>query len=185
MTAHGHLTREALWRSTWDALHAGPVTVLEFGVATGEATRTWVDGIANPQLRWHGFDTFDGLPVPWIRGGVVVSPAGTFTNGGTPPDIDDGRVEWHAGLIEDTLVDFDPDLRPGSVVALFDLDLYEPSKVALDWLTPRLEPGDLVYFDEVFDPGERRLVDEWLQDVKVEMTGWTGMALMLRVEGHQ
>ena len=180
-------TRRDLWRRTaWDDIQAGATTVLEFGVASGEMTRSWLEAVPNPQLRWHGFDTFTGLPAPWTRGGLTVMNMGTFDRGGSPPQIDDARVTWHRGRIEHTIDQVPHALRPGRVVALFDLVLYAPSKVALDWLTPRLAPGDLLYFDEAFDPAhERRLLDEWISGgVSVRPRGCTGMALMVEYVGQ-
>jgi hypothetical protein len=68
---------------------------------------------------------------------------------------------------------------------LFDLDLYEPSAFALKCIAGHLKPGDLLYFDEAFDPWhERRLLDELLdQGHRVRALGSTGIALMLEYEG--
>lgn len=165
-------------------LGSGRVTVLEFGVASGDATRHWLSTLRNPELRWHGFDTFTGLPEPWVRGGIEFAKAGTFDAGGVPPNITDERVTWHVGLIEDSLPAVDIDLS-SPLCVLFDLDLYLPSKFALDWLIPHLKLGDLLYFDEAYDPWhERRLLDQFLDcGHRVQAIGSTGMALMLRYEG--
>jgi SAM-dependent methyltransferase len=176
--------REQLWRGTSKGLHRGCVTVLEFGVASGAAARYWLSMIPNPELRWHGFDTFTGLPDPWMRGGIQFADRGEFDAGGNPPDISDSRVTWHAGRIEHTLPVADIDFS-ASLLVLFDLDLYEPSAFALESITGHLKPGDLLYFDEAFDPWhERRLLDEFLdQGHRVRTLGSTGVALMLEYEG--
>jgi hypothetical protein len=138
----------------------------------------------NPQLEWHGFDTFTGLPAPWIRGGIPFADSGTFDAGGQPPPISDQRVTWHIGRIEETLpramFDFE-----APICALFDLDLYEPSAFALGWLADHLKPGDLLFFDEAYDPWhERRLLDEFLNSGHyVRAIGSTGIALMLEYRG--
>jgi hypothetical protein len=177
--------RERLWRAATNSrLRTGKATVLEFGVASGDATTMWLSMLPNPELSWHGFDTFTGLPQPWVRGGITFQEVGAFDAGGNPPDIDDPRVTWHPGLLEETLpvaeIDFEPPL-----CVLFDLDLYEPSAVALRWLGSHLKPGDLLYFDEAYDPWhERRLLDEFLdQGHRVKAIGTTGIALMLEYEG--
>jgi hypothetical protein len=187
LDAKGFTTRKRLLDSeAWPKLREGPVTVFEFGVASGDGTRTWLEALPNTELRWHGYDTFTGLPTDWTRGGVPFERAGAFDQGGSPPEIDDPRVTWHVGRVESTLPDFSESLRPGRIFAIFDLDLYEPSKVVLEWLMPRLEPGDLLFFDEAYDPAhERRLVDEWLdQGAKVNSLGWTGLSLLLEFVGH-
>lgn len=179
-----HRSREHLWQATSARLQSGAVTVLEFGVASGAATRYWLSMLRNPELRWHGFDTFTGLPDSWVRGGVKFANAGEFDAGGVPPDIPDSRVTWHKGRIEQTLpaarIDFGP-----SVLVLFDLDLYEPSAFALECIADHLKPGDLLYFDEAYDPWhERRLLDEFLdRGHRVRTLGSTGIALMLEYQG--
>ncbi|MDB5446073.1 MAG: hypothetical protein JWQ97_1390 [Phenylobacterium sp.] len=56
----------------------------------------------------------------------------------------------------------------GVSVAHIDVDVYEPAKLALDYLAPVLHSGALILFDD-FDQmgasnrkGERRAVREWL-----------------------
>jgi hypothetical protein len=179
-----HASRERLWQTAATQLSSGSVTVLELGVAGGATTRFWLSMLRNPQLRWHGFDTFTGLPEPWTRGGIRFAEAGTFSTGGSPPSVADARVSWHVGLVEQTLPAAELDLG-SPLCVLFDLDLYEPSKFALDWLTPYLKPGDLLYFDEAYDPWhERRLLDEFLdRGHRVRAIGSTGIALMVEYEG--
>ena len=178
------VSRDRLWRLAMKHLQAGAVTVLEFGVASGDTTRHWLSMLQNPELRWHGFDTFTGLPEPWVRGGIEFAKAGTFDAGGMPPSIIDTRLTWHVGLIEGSLPTVEIDFS-SPLCVLFDLDLYGPSSLALDWLTPHLKPGDLLYFDEAYDPWhERRLLDEFLDcGHHVQVIGSTGMAIMLRYVG--
>jgi hypothetical protein len=177
-------SRQQLWKATSERLRSGRVTVLEFGVATGAATRSWLSMVPNPELRWHGFDTFTGLPDPWVRGGIQFAEAGKFDSGGVPPEIADPRVTWHTGRIEKTLptarIDF-----ASTLLVLFDLDLYEPSAFALECIAVHLKCGDLLYFDEAYDPWhERRLLGEFLdQGHRVRTLGSTGIALMLEYQG--
>ena len=99
----GYPTRGRLWHATSPRLRRGKVTVLELGVAAGDATSFWLSMLTNPDLRWHGFDTFSGLPEPWIRGGVEFARSRTFNRGDRPPDINDERVTWHVGRVGHTL----------------------------------------------------------------------------------
>jgi hypothetical protein len=175
-----YASRERLWEAASGRLQTGSVTVLEFGVASGAATRWWLSMLRNPDLQWHGFDTFTGLPQPWVRAGIEFADAGKFDMGGVPPDIRDPRVSWHVGPIEETLPVATVDLA-SQLCVLFDLDLYEPSAFALEWVSNDLKPGDLLYFDEAYDPWhERRLLDEFLdRGHRVRAIGSTGIALML------
>jgi hypothetical protein len=176
-------SRERLWKAASKHLERDKVTILEFGVASGEATRFWLSMLQNPELQWHGFDTFTGLPEPWVRGGVQFADAGTFGTGGLPPSIRDPRLTWHVGRIEHTLPAADLDLD-APLCVLFDLDLYAPSAFALERLTCHFKRGDLLYFDEAYDPWhERRLLDEFLDaGHRVRTIGSTGIALMLEYE---
>jgi hypothetical protein len=176
--------REQLWRGTSGRLRRGRVTVLEFGVASGAATRCLLSMLPNTELRWHGFDTFTGLPEPWIRAGVEFAKAGEFDLGGVPPEVPDSRLTWHVGRVEETLPEARIDFS-AALLVLFDLDLYEPSAFALECIAGHLKPGDLLYFDEAFDPWhERRLLDEFLdQGHRMRTLGSTGIALMVEYEG--
>ena len=73
----------------------------------------------------------------------------------------DKRITWHVGDLEDTIGEMEAEhIASGRRLAYFDLDLYDPSKVAWEWIRPHLRPGDILYFDEAFDADERRLLDE-------------------------
>ena len=64
----------------------------------------------------------------------------------------------------------------------FDLDIYEPTKVAYDHLKPFICKGDIIYFDEA------RMADEWkllmeevFLDFKFKLIGATFNCLALEV----
>ncbi len=70
------------------------------------------------------------------------------------------RVSLHKGLFEDTL-------HPAGPVAFahIDCDWYEPVKLCLERLHPRLEPGALVAIDDYHDyAGARKATDEFLAE---------------------
>lgn len=163
-----------------------PVIALEFGVATGNATRTWLSAFEGFS-QWHGFDTFQGLPEPWTRGGVEVMQKGVFA----PPDLANPfpRIDsylkpvWHAGLISDTLMNFE---RPNDdpLFVLIDVDLLEPTLDILSWLKTHGRRGDCLYFDEAFDPFNEGLaiqrgMADWL---RFRVLGYTGSALAVVIE---
>jgi hypothetical protein len=77
----------------------------------------------------------------------------------------DQRVELVAGDLRETLPDYvvaHPELRV--CLVNLDTDLYEPAKVALEQLYPRLVPGGVMIVDDygVF-PGETEAVDEYFE----------------------
>ncbi len=121
---------------------------LEFGVAEGHSFKWWVSHNQHPETRFHGFDTFEGLPEDW-----GVFKAGDMSTGSKFPDISDARVTFHKGLFQKTL--------PGFVKATswhqrkvihMDADLYSSTLYVLTSLAPYLNRGDLILFDEFTVP---------------------------------
>ena len=98
------------------------------------------------------------------------------------------RLKLVPGYYSETLVGHharEYGLEPHSVsVCVIDCDLYEPTRQALDFVTPLLEPGALLYFDDWRlcraspDVGERAAALAWLRDnpgielVELHRTHW-------------
>lgn len=176
---HIYTRREDLWDTLVKRLQPSEqLTVLEFGVAWGYTTQWWLDRLMGPDVVWHGFDRFTGLPRAW-RG----LQAGAFDASGQPPTISDPRVRWHVGDVEQTLLHLSGnDLRGPRRLVLFDLDIYEPTLAAWSYVAPWLRPGDLLYFDEAMDDDERRVINELvLPSGAVAYVGATATALALVV----
>ena len=180
-----HRDRLQLWeRAAQPRLEGGGATVLEFGVADGLATMWWAErGIRF--AAWHGFDTFEGLPGAWDRAGVPVMDAGVFTPSagkGARPQVEASYpFTWHAGLIEDTFPAFE---RPDSpLFVLVDVDLLEPTLVVLNWLRTHGRAGDLVYFDEAFDPWNegKAIRDAVGRELEAQAVAFTGSSLLLEL----
>gem|GEM_PF-1966675 len=160
-----------------------PIVALEFGVASGLATRTWLS-LLDQFEEWHGFDTFEGLPEPWKRGGVEVMKSGVFAPEDQThpfPRIDSYLdPTWHRGLIADSLKTFK---RPSDnpLFVLIDVDLYAPTVDILSWLEINGRKGDCVYFDEAFDPfNEGAALDEAVvRGLKFRVLAHTGSALAI------
>jgi len=170
--------REELWEAMVIRAGSRPVRGIEFGVAWGYGTGWWLRRVRDERLRWDGFDRFTGLPRGWrdLR-------EGHFDAQGQPPAIDDSRVTWHVGDVQDRLPDLDL-ARNGDqlLVVLFDLDVYEPSAFAWEHIRRSLRPGDLLYFDEAFDADERHLLDHFvLPSGRFDLVGATPLALALAV----
>jgi hypothetical protein len=122
------------------------IDFLEFGVMRGNSFAEWVDANKNPSSRFVGFDTFTGLPEDW--GNVK---KGSYSAGGKLPDIQDSRVKFCVGLIQDTLPGFVKELSKGRrKVIHIDVDLYNASLITLIHMQPLLEKGDIIIFDEFF-----------------------------------
>jgi len=177
------VTREQVWKKMLGAIdEKKPVIIWEFGVAWGYSSKWWLERITQENLRWHGFDRFTGLPRAWRDYEV-----GAFDNGGIPPAILDKRVTWHVGDVETTLPLMNIERETDTQwVILFDLDLYEPTKYAYNYLKEFLRPGDLLYFDEAFDDDERRVLNEDIvnnSEIKFSLHACNPISLALRIEG--
>jgi methyltransferase family protein len=114
---------------------------LEFGVAGGNSIRRIAT--LNPSKKIYGFDSFHGLPERW----------GTLPKGHFACDVPNNlpsNVELVVGLFDATLPQFLSE-HPGDVAfAHIDSDLYESAKCVLDNLKPRLKPGSILAFDEIW-----------------------------------
>lgn len=146
---------------------------LEFGTFKGLSAR-WLAGMTGIR-GLHCFDSFEGLPEAW--GGL---PAGSLTCHGRLP-----QLPWDCvivqGLFQDTLPGFLAE-RPERPVAFahIDCDLYSSTAFVLEMISPRLRPGSVLVFDELFDyrgmtiDHEAKAFLEWYResplDVELVMT---------------
>ncbi len=185
--SQGFSTRKQLWKLLEKKLD-GNYIALEFGVASASATRFW----ANTGIKfkkWFGFDTFTGLPEDWKRGGVSVLNAGTFdqssiNQNGMPTVKADYEIIWIKGLIEKTLTpEFIDQYRDNKFCIFIDVDLYEPTLHILKILSSYLKNGDLIYFDEAFDPwNEWKAIDEMSSQLpEFKAIAHTGSALLIEI----
>lgn len=119
---------------------------MEFGVFWGQTFRIWVEGNKNPHTKFAGFDTFTGLPEDWGS-----EKKGTFSAEGKLPDIQDSRIDWQVGLIQDTLPLYVNKIaKDERKVIHIDVDLYNASLITLIYLQPYLRRGDIILFDDFF-----------------------------------
>ena len=138
-------TRYALYQHVINsAALSGPITYLEFGVATGRSIAWWLENNTHEESQFYGFDCFTGLPESWYW-----HPKGTFDQGGVTPDIDDARVSWIKGYFQNTLQTFihSHDLNQRLVIHL-DADLFSSTHFVLGCLAPYLKSDDIIIFDE-------------------------------------
>lgn len=152
--AREHMPGVPQFRHPWETLQYGislaPTggMALEFGVATGVTLGIIAEKRGDGRV--YGFDSFDGLPEPWLPG----LPGGTFAQQRIP---DVPGTELVVGLFDDTLPGF-LDAHPGPVDFVhIDSDLYSSARTVLDLVGPRLRPGGVIVFDEFFNyPGWQR-----------------------------
>lgn len=144
--------RISLWKACVENVGANAmVTVLDFGVYQGRSTKFWATNFTNPDSRFHGFDSFEGLPHDWTS----TMPKGTFSTQGQVPQINDTRVSFHQGWIQNTLPGF---LESGTLsgretlIAHVDTDIYSAALFVLTTLWH--------YFDRFFVVFDEFGVDE-------------------------
>jgi hypothetical protein len=122
-----------------------PFEYLEFGVASGNSIKWWLQNCKNKSSRFSGFDTFEGLPEDWayFAKGDMHSPI---------PDVNDDRAVFIKGIFQDTLNGFlakqGPDFKSKKKVIHMDADLFSATLFALSQLYPYLQKGDIIMFDE-------------------------------------
>ncbi len=140
------------------------VLYLEFGVWQGDTIRKWSQLLKNEHSRFHGFDSFEGLPEQWDDHGVSTLPKkkGDFTTEGKVPQISDPRVKFFKGWFEETLPHYEFVDSP-NVVIFLDADLYSSTAFVLNTLKPHIKVGTILYFDEFWDrQHESRAFEEFL-----------------------
>ena len=140
-----------------ESLVTSEITYLEFGVYSGRSFQWWLSKNANPQSRFFGFDTFEGLPEGWLffKKGDMKSET---------PTIEDGRGAFVKGLFQHTLFPFLKEngelLRRSKKVIHLDADLFSSTLFTLTTLAPFLNAGDIILFDEFNVPNHEFLAWE-------------------------
>jgi len=122
------------------------ICFLEFGVYKGDSFSVWVNNNKNLSSTFTGFDTFTGIPEDWGK-----EKRGSYSAAGNLPKIDDSRIKFEVGLIQDTLPPYLPNLNKGvKKIIHIDVDLYNATLFTLIHLQPFIEKGDIVIFDDFF-----------------------------------
>jgi hypothetical protein len=144
-TKFGSNKRFELFKHIFDKYDlSGQIDYLEFGVAYGRTFKWWTENNLNSESRFHGFDTFEGLPEDWN-----LFKKGDMSAGGKLPDIEDSRVKFHVGLFQDTLPDFLKQFNgTNRNVIHVDADLYTSTLFVLTSMAPFLRKDDIIIFDE-------------------------------------
>ena len=144
------------------------IDYLEFGVYQGESIRHWAQLNRNPNSRFHGFDSFEGLPEGWAG-----LPTGAYTTEGAIPVIDDPRVNFIKGWFQHTLPTFLKSYTAKNRILLhIDSDLYTSALYVLTMLHDLLPAGTIILFDEYSSPlHEFRAFNDYLSSYLREAKG--------------
>jgi predicted O-methyltransferase YrrM len=165
------VSREQVLRLAVRSAVRVPGNVIEFGVAEGASTRVLRSELRRlrrqqPKIgsrRLFACDSFRGLPEQF-----ETLATGTFAC--EPPRI--RGVELVVGYFDDTLDDALARQVGRVALASLDADLESSTTCALRWLTPLLDRGSLLLFDEFDGDGgaERRAYQQWTRETGVQTT---------------
>jgi Macrocin-O-methyltransferase (TylF) len=173
-------------------------SIVECGVFRGFSLMSWakLSSILEPEnltRRIYGFDSFNGFPSVSSndRTGSGIAEVGDFQTSSYDELIellrvyDQDRFLGHIpkvqlvrGDVGKTIPEFVQQNRHLLVSLLFiDLDLYEPTKAALEHILPRMPKGSIVAFDELDNPiwpGETEALLEKMQlnRLKIQRLEW-------------
>ena len=137
--------RHQLYRYVLSQIADDSGLFMEFGVYRGDSINRLAE--LRPDVRWYGFDSFEGLPEHWAMG----ARQGTFTLHGKLPAVRP-NVVLTKGLFADTLPDFVARHSKDKVAFIhIDCDLYSATKSVFDEFGDMLQPGCIIVFDEYFN----------------------------------
>lgn len=120
---------------------------IELGVYTGR-TINFIAAL-NPRRTVYGFDSFEGLPEPWIREDLSIPiGAGSFNHPGELPIVLN-NVQLIKGWFTHTLPQFT--LSEPIAFLHVDCDLYSSTSTAFKHLGNRIRPGSILVFDEFYN----------------------------------
>ena len=169
-----------------------PGVVIDLGVFQGASTFTWAklcEIFCPTDIRKtvFGFDTFEGFTKINLEDGPEnpmqdVVPGGYFGGNSVEADLalaqeamnhdrhlrHKNRIEFIKGDVCITIPEFVLAKGEGLRISLLnlDLDLYEPTRIALEYFVPKMARGGIIIVDEyAVDTfgGETKAVDEYFQ----------------------
>src|SRR5262249_23046337 len=121
-----------------------PIDYFEFGVSSGYSFNWWLAHNNNPESKFHGFDTFEGLPENFGPFGK-----GTMAAALESLNITDPRAAFYKGLFQDTLNPFLDQYKSNRRKLIhMDADIFSATLFSLSQLYKYLNDGDIIMFDE-------------------------------------
>lgn len=173
-----------------------PGDIVELGVYRGSSLMTWANfleirNMGDRHKKIVGFDNFKGFGDFDDKDGQEKPEFGKQAGGFNSQDFEEQlrdainifdhdrfipykpRIHLVKGNIEETIPKYIEE-NPGMRISLlhFDVDLYRPTKVALEYMWDLVVPGGILVFDEYGIPpweGESKAVDEFFRDKKVSI----------------
>lgn len=191
-------SRLMYWHELYQKIIDVQGVICEFGVQYGASLaqllncRNFYEPHNSTRLI-YGFDTFEGLMGVEAKDGQFAKD-GSYATGddyfttlnqilsiheSLQPRPEIKRFELIKGDACETIDQWLDD-NPHAIIAMaiFDMDIYKPTKIVLEKILPRLTKGSLLVFDELNSahfPGETRAVDEvlGLNKIALRKTRWS------------
>lgn len=147
-----------------------PGAILEFGVFRG---RSLAAIAARQPLRpIFGFDSFIGLPEPWVRSDTSTYARGHFALESLP-QINYPNVQLVPGFFDQSLPIWMMRSRDMPIAAIhIDADLYSSAAFILRSLNSRISPGVVLIFDELADWRDSGVYPRWMDGEWRALTEW-------------
>lgn len=141
----------------------------------------------------HAFDSFAGMDTPtdkdggeYPKGKLSCGGVGWFASMMKSTGIPPKSYKLHSGFIPDCFSGITSDQK--FRFAFVDLDQYQPTLIALQWVWPKMSPGSIVVCDDYFPGADQyasAAVDTFLRmppgPYKRNVIGLENNQLMLRV----
>jgi len=191
-----NLTRFLVLYEIFNKILSVKGSIVECGVNQGYGVMSWakLSAILEPvnlTRRIYGFDTFEGFPgvsdkdqsssSNHVKKGDLAAAVNTYSEINGLAEINDStrflghipKVELIKGDATKTIPKFIEN-KPHLVVSLLylDFDLYEPTKIALEYFYPRMPKGSIIAFDELDNPlwpGETQAMVEFCKENKLRI----------------
>ncbi len=122
-----------------------PGCYMEFGVFTGGTINYMAK--KKPNVVFHGFDSFEGLPEDWFGMPLVKH---SFSLEGRLPKVGKS-VKLYKGWFNETLPNWCVEHTDRVAFMHIDCDLYSSTVVILETFEKRLQIGTVILFDEYFN----------------------------------
>lgn len=173
-----------------------PGDIVELGVYRGSSLMTWANfleirNMGDRHKKVVGFDNFKGFGEFDEKDGKEKPEVGKKSGGFDSMEFESQLIDAIKIYDEDRFIPYKPRIHlvkgdieqtipeyiqenPGMRIALihFDVDLYRPTKIALECMWDLVVPGGVVIFDEYGIPpweGESRAVDEFFSDKPIHI----------------
>lgn len=146
----------------------------ELGVYYGASSELFLNEIVNQAKVHHMFDSWEGLSTPgsfdgnfWKKNDLNSSFKICKKN---LKHFDKKKKVYYKGWIPDTFNEVNSKINFSFIH--FDLDLYEPTKLGLEFFYNKLNRGGIIVFDDytfTTCPGVKKAVDDFFENKKEEI----------------